>query len=103
MDGERYCRFLLWQESISSDKAIAGDYTTLKIEEDEARVEILNFSPDLIIYRPVPDVMWLHKFSMQIIEELSIPLITWIMDDWPVLAKRDGENSKILIDDFISY
>ena len=39
---------------------------------------------------------------MRIIAEFDIPLITWIMDDWPqMLVKRDGDESKTLIDDFV--
>lgn len=41
------------------------------------------FGPDVILYRPVPNVPWLHDFAMSTISRLGKPLVSWVMDDWP--------------------
>lgn len=48
------------------------------------------FDPDIVLYRPVPNVPWLHKFAMDTINRLGKPLVSWVMDDWPAeLAQKD--------------
>lgn len=48
------------------------------------------FSPDAILYRPVPNVAWLHELAMSTVRRLKKPLLSWIMDDWPAeLAETD--------------
>ena len=48
------------------------------------------FDPELILYRPVPNAPALHDFAMAIIASRpSIPLVTWIMDDWPSRLEID--------------
>lgn len=42
-----------------------------------------DFKPDCILYRPVPDNKTLHELAMQTIQTRPLPLLTWIMDDWP--------------------
>lgn len=65
-------------------------YKPQPVERDSAFDAIKDFDPDVIMYRPVPNVPWLHEASMQIIEALNKPVMTWIMDDWPAeLAVTD--------------
>ncbi|MFV3131456.1 FkbM family methyltransferase [Niveispirillum sp. KHB5.9] len=42
------------------------------------------FAPQLVLYRPVPDLPRFHLFAMGILRLLAdTPLAIWIMDDWP--------------------
>lgn len=51
---------------------------------------IEEFDPELILYRPVPNVPALHNFAMDVIASRpSTPLVTWIMDDWPARLEID--------------
>ena len=55
-----------------------------------ARETISKFAPDMILYRPVPDTEALHSLAMTEIRARSLPLVTWIMDDWPArMAAED--------------
>lgn len=44
---------------------------------------IVDFNPDVILYRPTPNTKLLHSFAMDLIQKLEKSLVTWIMDDWP--------------------
>ena len=59
------------------------------IEEADVAELIFRFQPDLILYRPVPDCLPLHQFAMKSISEIEVPLMTWIMDDWPSRLAHD--------------
>ncbi|ODA68655.1 hypothetical protein A7A08_00487 [Methyloligella halotolerans] len=50
---------------------------------------IRGFQPELILYRPVPDAPHLHALAMNTIDKYRVPLVTWIMDDWPKRLERD--------------
>lgn len=51
---------------------------------------ISKFDPELILYRPVPDAGALHRLAMETIRsQPHIPLVTWIMDDWPERLRSD--------------
>lgn len=77
-------------------------YEISNIEPFEAKELIDEFAPEVVLYRPVPNQHLLHKFSMQIVEDLDAPLITWIMDDWPqALLTEDDEESRALSEDLI--
>lgn len=79
-----------------------GSYVTDYIEQNAAQEIIDNFAPEVILYRPVPKVSWLHEFSMKIIKGKDTPLITWIMDDWPQeLVKSNYKEWKALSGDLI--
>lgn len=65
----------------SGDEGPAGP---AKIEE-----AIREFRPQLILYRPVPDAPHLHALAMNTIDKYRVPLVTWIMDDWPTRLERD--------------
>ena len=62
------------------------------VDKDEAFARIEAFDPDVILYRPVPNVPWLHEASMEIIRRQGKPVMSWIMDDWPAeLAETDPD------------
>ncbi len=42
------------------------------------------FDPEVVLYRPTPKTPALHNAAMHLIDKLQKPLVTWIMDDWPV-------------------
>lgn len=44
---------------------------------------IADFEPELILYRPVPNAPFLHQLAMETICAHQVPLVTWIVDDWP--------------------
>jgi FkbM family methyltransferase len=55
---------------------------------------LARFAPDCILYRPLPDHQRLHQFAMSLIQSKPVPLVTWVMDDWPErLAREDSEKS----------
>ena len=61
---------------------------------DEAAVTaaIDTFDPQVILYRPVPDVRQLHDLAVRTMQQLDRPFFIWIMDDWPDrLAAEDPE------------
>jgi len=47
------------------------------------------FAPQVLLYRPVPDAPVLHDLAMNVIRSLNLPLVTWIMDDWPARMAED--------------
>ena len=78
----------------------AGVYQNVPVQADAAREAVEDFCPDVILYRMVPKVPWLHEFGMQIIQRLNRPLVTWLMDDWPAdLAQSGAEEWKLLAPD----
>jgi hypothetical protein len=81
----------------------AGVYESVPAQADAAREAVEDFCPDVILYRMVPNVPWLHDFAMQIIQRLNRPLVTWLMDDWPAdLAHTDAEQWRLLAPDLFS-
>lgn len=81
----------------------AGMYQNVPAQADEAREAVEEFCPDVILYRMVPKVPWLHEFAMQIIQRLNRPLVTWLMDDWPAhLAHSSAEEWMLLEPDLFS-
>ena len=75
-------------------------FETNLIEQKEVNKVIVDFDPEIIIYRPVPNSIWLHEFALECINKLNRPLITWIMDDWPKtigeLSNKSVVNIKLL-------
>ncbi|MFD0987439.1 6-hydroxymethylpterin diphosphokinase MptE-like protein [Methyloligella solikamskensis] len=65
---------------------------------EEVRRAIAAFRPDLILYRPVPDVPHLHAVAMESIDRYRVPLVTWIMDDWPSRVKNDDPAQYEILD-----
>jgi hypothetical protein len=68
-----------------------SSHRTKPLDISGAREEIDRFSPNLILYRPVPDSGALHALAMEEIRSRNIPLVTWIMDDWP--ARMEAEDT----------
>ncbi len=52
--------------------------------------KIAAFRPDAVLYRPVPKTEALHKLAAQLVDKLDLPLVTWIMDDWPTAYAREN-------------
>jgi hypothetical protein len=67
--------------------------------------KIEEFSPDVILYRPVSNNLDLHRLAMELISSLKIPYSIWLMDDWitrlkhqdPTLGKVINEQIKNLL------
>ena len=53
------------------------------ITDDDSLELSRGFSPQAILYRPLPNAPNLHHHAMNIIDSLDAPLAIWIMDDWP--------------------
>lgn len=51
------------------------------------RARVAAFAPEAILYRPIPDPTLLHRVAMDVIRRCQVPLITWIVDDWPAALK----------------
>lgn len=60
-----------------------GGYITTPVSEIASWSAVEEFAPDIVLYRPVPKVPWLHDFAMRVIAKLDKPSVTWLMDDWP--------------------
>ncbi|WP_416672048.1 FkbM family methyltransferase [Egbenema bharatensis] len=45
--------------------------------------ECVRFTPDVIYYRPVADRPFLHDFACSLIDQLDVPTVIHIVDDWP--------------------
>jgi hypothetical protein len=70
---------------------------------DQLKARIASFEPDVIIYRPVPDTAYLHSLAMEVVSDHNLPLVTWIMDDWPAALKlRDPEQFEMVDKDLRS-
>ncbi len=46
------------------------------------------FNPDAIYYRPVADKPHLHQLACEAIEQLNVPFVIHIVDDWPERLRR---------------
>jgi FkbM family methyltransferase len=46
------------------------------------------FAPEAVYYRPQPTRGHLHPLALGLIEGLNVPLILYLMDDWPALLAR---------------
>ncbi len=77
-----------------------GGYSTIHTPRATILREVAAFNADVILYRPVPDVTWLHQFAMDLIQKLKLPLVTWVMDDWQSrLAETDTVQARALLPD----
>jgi FkbM family methyltransferase len=62
---------------------------------------IKDYDPQVILYRPTPRTPALHNLAREIIRTSGLPLVTWIMDDWPVAyAKENPDAAKVLLADW---
>ena len=59
------------------------------------------FDPEVILYRPVPNNIDLHKLAMRCIRSRKRPLAVWVMDDWPnTMPDTDPAAKLVLQSDF---
>lgn len=71
----------------------AGTYNLKPLDLAGAKACIAEFAPDLILYRPVPDTEALHSLALQEITQRKLPLVTWIMDDWPARMEAEAPDA----------
>ncbi|MBI1264309.1 MAG: DUF115 domain-containing protein [Alphaproteobacteria bacterium] len=77
-------------------------FATKPCSELAAREAALGFQADVVLYRPVPDVPYLHALAMSLVKEIGKPAVAWVMDDWPHdLAERDPEQWRVLRPDLL--
>ncbi|WP_430401871.1 FkbM family methyltransferase [Hyphomonas sp.] len=81
--GEGKLGLYLDGETIVFDEPSGQD----KITIDSA---VAAFQPQVVLYRPTPKTDVLHTVAMRLIEQLDLPLVTWIMDDWPQAYIREN-------------
>jgi len=60
-----------------------GNVAINRCDADAIYTAIVAFKPDMILYRPLPERPKLHALALSVIEETDLPLVTWVMDDWP--------------------
>jgi|GEM_PF-1310995 len=60
-----------------------GKHRETRLDATAVRAAIAEFDAEVILYRPVADRPMLHDFAMELIGDSDVPLVTWIMDDWP--------------------
>ena len=72
-------------------KNVFGRYRERIAEPERIRAAIDRFDPEIILYRPVADThaLPLHEFAMAEIARRDVPLVTWMMDDWPERLRLD--------------
>jgi FkbM family methyltransferase len=62
------------------------------------------FRPELILCRPVPDSRALNRFTMQVVSSHpDVPLVTWIMDDWPARLKIEDPGQFTRLNEDLLY
>lgn len=64
--------------------------------------EVLNwvrrFGPDVIYYRAVDEPVFFGRLALKLAQQLRVPLITHIMDDWPArLEAREGTFNRYVV------
>lgn len=73
-----------------------------EVKEDNAVLLSLidDFQPEVILYRPTPETPGLHSIAMDHIRRSDVPLVTWIMDDWPAMiaGSNAAKNQNLLAD-----
>lgn len=68
--------------AMSGAKAFAGRHSGL-VEDGQATEIAKAFAPQLLLYRPSPDLPYFHLFAMGLIGQINAPLVVWMTDDWP--------------------
>ncbi|WP_093993412.1 hypothetical protein [Flavimaricola marinus] len=61
----------------------AGGFSSQDVDEAAVVEAVEAFRPDVILYRQLPERPALHALAMQLIDQYDVPLVTWLMDDWP--------------------
>ena len=60
---------------------------------DDAMTVANGFAPQAILYRPVPNQAAIHDAALAIIDRLDVPLIIWMMDDWPAFQELEKSSA----------
>jgi FkbM family methyltransferase len=68
------------------------DTSETLVAEGPLQAILHDFSPEIILYRPVPGTHLLHRIAMSTIRQYGVPLVTWIMDDWPKRLENEDPN-----------
>ncbi|MEM6490255.1 MAG: hypothetical protein AAF677_18635, partial [Pseudomonadota bacterium] len=68
-----------------TERRASGGFATREASADEIAAATQRFRPDVVLYRPVPDTPVLHGLAMRHLRAADVPLVTWLMDDWPDL------------------
>ncbi|MFN4156369.1 MAG: hypothetical protein ACK4HF_17110 [Paracoccaceae bacterium] len=80
-----------------------GKYTNTPLPLKDAIETIRGFGPDVILCRPLAETPELNKLALEASRDLNIPLITWIMDDWPARVEAESPSEWATIQhDFFS-
>ncbi|MEQ8558532.1 MAG: FkbM family methyltransferase [Henriciella sp.] len=62
---------------------------------------VRDFKPEVVLYRPTPNTPALHATAKHIINTYELPVVTWIMDDWPTAyLEEDLTKARQLVSDF---
>lgn len=61
----------------------AGGYDVTPTPHEEMLAALEAFRPEIVLYRPLVDKPYLHDFAMSYLDQTDVPLVTWLMDDWP--------------------
>jgi FkbM family methyltransferase len=59
---------------------------------EEVISQLSDFDPECVIYRPVLENPSLHSAAMAYLRRSAVPLVTWIMDDWPERLRVEGDD-----------
>lgn len=70
------------------DRITANDFTPFA-SQAEIIAFAQNFAPDVIYYRPIDSVL-LHDTACALKEQLDVPVVSHLMDDWVLRHKDDG-------------
>ncbi|SER03517.1 hypothetical protein [Thalassovita taeanensis] len=70
-------------DGLASIQRRDGRYVRTRVDTAKALEMIDAFKPEAILYRPTPKTAPLHRLAMAEIDRLGVPVINWIMDDWP--------------------
>ncbi|MEL6211049.1 MAG: hypothetical protein AAFR44_12890, partial [Pseudomonadota bacterium] len=68
-----------------TERRASGGFATREASAEEIAAATQRFRPDVVLYRPVPDTPVLHGLAMRHLRGADVPLVTWLMDDWPDL------------------
>jgi glycosyltransferase involved in cell wall biosynthesis len=67
-----------------------GGYSNVSLKMADGMDAIRNFGPDIVLCRPLAESPELNSLALEASEKLGIPVVTWIMDDWP--ARLEAED-----------
>ncbi len=91
-DEQKLCVFSGPLSTLSMAGVLEGAPFEINGAQPALVVEHLHkFEPTCVLYRPVPENPTLHQFAMQFLRAHPLPLVIWIMDDWPNRLKSEGD------------